>query len=384
MLILKPEDTRIKNAITLLHLLLKNEGISRAELARTTGLTKTTVSDIIRHFLDLGIVEESEKTVKGNVGKNPTPLYIKADATCAIGIHLGRERIRTTIVDGRMKLLFKRKGNPYEKRNFDDIMHSLFENIDSALKEAEKLGRNVKTIGIGIPGPLNAESGVVRKPPKFKGWKDVPLAKMVKGRYSVPVWIENDANVGAVAEKWYGGGKQIKNFMYVLANEGIGAGLIIDDDLYQGTYDYVGEIGHSLFFERGKFRYLEDIAGADLLVKKVKRKGFNVSKITDIVRVLKTKRGSEEVLPIVEKSALWIGTAIINAAHVIGPQTVFIGGKLSKLGDSLLLPVRRMFDKYLFGDQEVEVMLSEIPEEAVSIGAAIYANMKWLEKISTQ
>ncbi len=384
MLVLKPEDTRIKNAITLLHLLLKKEGISRVELSRITGLTKTTVSTIIREFISLGIVEESSAITTGNVGKSPIPLYIKANAVHTIGVHLGRERIRTALIDAQMNIIMKKKGSPFKKHDFDSIIKALLVNINNAVREARKHDIKVGAIGIGIPGPLDAKTGVVKSPPKFKGWKDVQLGRLVREKYQLPTWIENDANVGALAEKWYGGGKQVKNFMYVLANEGIGAGIMIDDELYQGAYDYVGEIGHSLFYDRGKFRYLEDIAGADLLVKRAKEKGLKVNSVKDISKLLQTRKGKGLLEPIVLRSANWIGAALLNAVHIIGPQTVFVGGKMSVLGNALVQPIREIFSRYLFGDQKVDVMLSQIPEEAVTIGAAIYATTKWLENKSTE
>ncbi len=384
MLVLKPEDTRIKNAVTLLHLLLKKEGISRVELSRMTGLTKTTVSAIIKEFISLGIVEESSAVLTGNVGKSPTPLYIKADAVYTMGVHLGRERVRTALMDARMNLILKKKSTPYEKKNSEDILRKLFFSIKNIMDEAKRRGIKVGAIGIGIPGPLDAQTGVVKRPPKFKGWKDVPLGEIVHEKYQLPTWIENDANVGALAEKWYGGGKQIKNFMYVLANEGIGAGIVIEDELYQGAYDYVGEIGHNLFYDRGKFRYLEDIAGADLLIKRARAKGLDVNSIKDISKVLQTQRGRKVLGPVVKKSATWIGATLINAVHVVGPQTVFVGGKMAVLGDTLIQPIREIFSQYLFGDQKVDVMLSEMSEDAVTVGAAIYATTKWLENKSIE
>lgn len=384
MLVLKPEDTRIKNAVTLLHLLLKKEGISRVELSRMTGLTKTTVSAIIRRFISLRIVEESSAVTTGNVGKSPTPLYIRAGAVYTIGVHLGRERVRAALMDARMNLILKKKGALYKERDFKSILKKLFASIKDIMREARKREIKVEAIGIGIPGPLDAQTGVVKQPPKFKGWKDVPLGEIVHEKYQLPVWIENDANVGALAEKWYGGGKQIKNFMYVLANEGIGAGVVIDDELYQGAYDYVGEIGHNLFYDRGKFRYLEDIAGADLLIKRARAKGLSINSVKDISKILQTQNGKELLAPIVQRSATWIGAALINAVHVIGPQTVFVGGKMAVLGNALIQPIREMFSQYLFGDQKVDVMLSKIPEDAVTVGAAIYATTKWLENRSIE
>jgi len=383
MLALKPEDTRIKNATTLLRLLLKQDSISRVELSRITELTKTTISSIINEFIALGIVEESSTISTGKVGKSPIPLHIRKDAVHTIGVHLGRQKVKTVLMDARMNIISRKEGLSYEGLGPKGVLERLFLSIDDSMKDAKKHNIKVGAIGIGVPGPLDAQTGVVKHPPKFKGWKDVPLGKIVHERYKLPVWIENDANVGVLAEKWHGGGKDLKNFVYILVDEGIGAGVVIDNKLYQGAYDYVGEIGHTLFYDHEKFLYLEDVAGVDILIKKVRSQGLNIENIKDISELF--KENNEVVTSIVIKDIVpWIGSAVINVIHIIGPEAVFIGGKMSVLGDALIQPIREIVSQYLFGDQEVEVKLSEIPEDSVAIGAAIHATTKWLEKKSIE
>jgi predicted NBD/HSP70 family sugar kinase len=382
MLVLKPADTRIKNATTLLRLLLKQDSISRVELSRITGLTKTTISSIINEFIALSIVEESSIVSTGNVGKAPTPLHIRKDAVYTIGVHVARKKIKTVLTDAQMNIILRGKELAYKKPGSKGVLENLFLSIDDVMKDAEKSNIEIGAIGIGVPGPLDAQTGVVSHPPKFKGWKDVPLGKMVYEKYKLPVWIENDANVGVLAEKWHGGGKDLKNFVYILINEGIGAGVVIDDELYQGAYDYVGEIGHMLFYDHGKFRYLEDISGVDILIKLARSRGLDIKNVEDISDLLQTNDGV--VSSIVKQIATWIATAVINIIHIIGPQSVFIGGKMAVLGDALIQPIREIVSMYLFGDQKVDVRLSEISEDAVAIGAAIYATTKWLGKKSTE
>ncbi|MDO9555364.1 MAG: ROK family transcriptional regulator, partial [Atribacterota bacterium] len=200
MLVLKPVDTRNKNATTLLRLLLKQDSISRVELSRMTGLTKTTISSIINEFIALDIVEESSTISTGNVGKAPIPLHIRAGAVYTIGVHLGREKVKTVLMDARMNIISRKRGLSYERLGPKGVLESLFLCIDDSMKDAEKHNIKVGAIGIGVPGPLNAETGIVSHPPKFVGWKDVPLGEMVYERYKLPVWIENDANVGVLAE----------------------------------------------------------------------------------------------------------------------------------------------------------------------------------------
>jgi len=382
MLVLKPEDARIKNATTLLRLLLKQDSISRVELSRITGLTKTTVSSIINEFISLDIVEESSTISTGNVGKSPIPLHIRKDVVHTIGVHLGRQKVKTVLMDARMNIISRKEGLSYEGLGLKGVLERLFLSIDDSMKDAKKHNIKVGAIGIGVPGPLDPQTGVVRHPPKFKGWDDVPLGKIVYERYKLPVWIENDANAGVLAEKWHGGGKDLKNFAYVLVSEGIGAGIIINDELYQGAYDYVGEIGHSLFYDRGKFRYLEDIAGVDVLIKYARSQGLDIENIKDILNLL--QKNDKVTESIVKQLATWIGVAVIDIIHIIGPEAVFIGGKMAVLEDALIQPIREIVSMYLFGDQKVDVRLSEISEDAVAIGAAIYATTRWLEKKSTE
>ncbi len=382
MLVLKPVDARNKNATTLLRLLLKQDSISRVDLSRMTGLTKTTISSIINEFIALGIVEESSTISTGNVGKSPTPLHIRKEAVYTVGAHLGREKVKTVLMDARMNIISRKKGLSYEGLGPKRVLERLFLSIEDSMKDAEKHNIKVGAIGIGVPGPLDAQTGVVKHPPKFERWKDVPLGEIVHEKYKLPIWIENDANVGVLAEKWHGGGKDLKNFVYILINEGIGAGVVIDDELYQGAYDYVGEIGHILFYDHGKFRYLEDISGLDILIKRARSQGLNIKNVKDISDLLQTN--DKVACSIVKEIASLVGTAVINVIHIIGPEAVFIGGKMAVLGDALIQPIREIVSMYLFGDQKVEVRLSEIPEDAVAIGAAIYATTRWLEKKITE
>jgi len=382
MLVLKPEDTRIKNAITLLHLLLREDGISRVELSRMTGLTKTTVSTIIKGFKDSSIVEESNQIFTGNIGKSPIPLHIRADAVYTIGVHLSRQRVEALLMDARMNIITSNTGEDYTRFGPEGIIDSLFFNINKIMEYAKEKEIDIGAIGIGVPGPLDAQTGVVKQPPKLKGWKDVPLGSIVQKEYGIPVWIENDANVCALAEKWLGSGRNIHNFIYILINEGIGAGVIINDELYQGTYDFVGEIGHFLCYEQGQFQYLEDIAGVDVLLHLANSQGLSVKSLEKMAELL--QQDNQIANSIVKKVATWIGSAIVNAIHMIGPQTVFIGGKMVVLREPLIQPIRKIVSHYLFGEQAVNIQFSSISHNAVPSGAGIYAIIHWLEKKSSE
>jgi hypothetical protein len=169
MLVLKPEDTRIKNAITLLHILSREDGVSRVGLSRMTGLPKTTISAIIKEFKDSGIVEESNQVSTGNIGKPPIPLHIRAGVVYTIGVHIARERLETLLMDARMNIITHKRGEDYNKFGQEGVIDSLFSNINKIMEYAKRKEIDVGAIGIGIPGPLDAQAGMVKQPPKFKG-----------------------------------------------------------------------------------------------------------------------------------------------------------------------------------------------------------------------
>ncbi|GAG62164.1 unnamed protein product, partial [marine sediment metagenome] len=293
-------------------------------------------------------------------------------------MHIGRERLETLLMDARMNIITHKRGEDYNKCGPEGVIDSLFSNINTIMKYAKRKEIDVGAIGIGIPGPLDAQAGIVKQPPKFKGWKDVPLGSIVQKEYGIPVWIENDANVCALAEKWLGSGRNIHNFIYILLNEGIGAGVIINDELYQGTYDFVGEIGHFLCYEQGQFKYLEDIAGVDVLLHLTNSQGLRVKSLKEIAELL--QQDNQVANSIVKNLATWVGSAIVNAIHMIGPQTVFIGGEMAVLGEPLIRPIREIISHYLFGEQAVNIRFSSISSKAVQSGAGIYAMIQWLEK----
>ena len=383
MFVFKHEYRRAKNAATLLHLLMKEDGISRAEMSRLTGLTKTTISTIIKKLQQANIVEESDQIATGNIGKSPYPLHINPDAVHTIGIHLGRKRVETLLMNARMQVIIQNQGENYQCWGPENIMKSLFANVDGLFRIARDQKIAINALGIGIPGPLDLKKGIVKQPPKFNGWIDVPIRKMIEERYEIPVWMENDASVGALAEKWLGAGRDIHNFIRLIINEGIGAGVVIEDKLYQGTYDFVGEIGHFLCFDQGQFTYLEDVAGVDILLERLRQAGVLVQDLPALNSLL-AHNGKEKklALSVIRELARWIASAIVNAIHMIGPQTVFISGKMAVLGEPFIQPIRQFVSHFLFGDQKVNICFSSIASDAVTLGAAIYATMRWLENKS--
>ncbi len=349
---------RLRNVQNLLDILLQRGEVARVEISELTGLTKTTITSIVKDLIKKGIIEEKTPVLnKVGVGRNITPLRIRKNAVHVIGVKLARHHLSGVLMNTHGDILYKKDGPSYKNIPPQDIINILFHVIDDIL-ESNK-GIDINAIGIGMPGPLDTLKGIVMSPPKFYGWKNVPLASIVANHYKIPTWIENDANCAALAEKWYGDGKHLDTFLYVLLNEGIGGGIIVGGKIYKSPMSYEVEMGHMVIRYRGEVGFLENFCGFE---------GIN-----DPLSLANTERISEV-------GAL-IGEAIVSVSNVIGPEKVFIGGKMALLGEDILAPIRERFYEYSFGKKigfDIPIEISHIFKDAISIGAATHAMRKYI------
>ncbi len=358
----KNKDTRrvlrLKNIQNLLDILLQRGEVARVELSQLTGLTKTTITSLVKDLIDKGIVREKEPILnKVGVGRNIIPLKIKKDAVYTIGIKLARHHLSGLLINTHGEILYKKDGPVYKDTTPGEIIDILFDIIDDIM--ASNKYNKIETIGIGMPGPLDTARGIVMNPPNLSGWRDVPLAKIVSDRYKVPVWIENDANCAALAEKWYGGARELDTFLFILLSDGIGGGIIRDGQLYKSPRNYEAEVGHIVLRYKGKVGFLEDFCRFDLI---------------DNPLSFKDNREFLDILYL-------IGEAIATISNIIGPEKIFIGGKMAVLGNEILKPIKERIDKYSFGkkiDVDIPVEISSIYEDAISIGAATHAMRKYI------
>lgn len=349
---------RLRNIQNLLDIFLQKEEVARVELSYLTGLTKTAITSLTKDLIEKGIIEEKSSVGnKAGVGRNMIPLKIKKDAAHVIGIKLLRDRLSGLLLNAHGEVLYKKDGSHYDTISAYKIIELLFNIIDDIFSHTDE---RINAIGIGMPGPLNVLTGTVMDVPKFPEWKDIPLANIVSEHYrGIPVWIENDGNCAAIAEKWYGKGKNLNTFLYVLLDDGIGGGIIFNGKIYKSPVGYEVEIGHSVVRKNKEVGFLEDFC--------------EFSKIKDPLALRGLKR--------LREVGTLIGEVIATISNIIGPEKIFVGGKMAVLGDDLLNPIKESFDKFSFGERTnryIPIEVSGIDEDAISIGAAIYVIRKYI------
>ncbi len=358
---------RAKNMKNLLDILLKKDEIARVELSEITGLTKTTVSSMVHELIYKGVLEETRPILnKNGVGRTITPLRIREDAAYAVGIELSRHHINAVLINSHGEIILRKTGPSYGDVGPKKVISTLFEFVDDIFKSLSG-NKRIDTIGIGAPGSIEVKGGVIVEPPNFFGWKNVPLGKIMFEKYNVPIWIENDANCAALAEKWYGKGKNLNTFLYVLLNDGIGAGIIINERVYKGASNYEGELGHTLVRDGSKVHFLEDVCGVESLLETISIHANNEKNRGDLSKV------NDEV---VKNAGHLIGESFATVANMLAPEKIFIGGKITTLGNRILSSIREAFNEYSLGEKwgkAICIDFSDMYEDAISMGAATYA-----------
>lgn len=231
-------QTKAHNKTLILNTIYHSQGTSRADVARITGLTRSTVSDLVAEWIDEGVVQELGYGQSVG-GKPPVLLGIIDEARHILGIDLASGEFRGAVIDLRGEIQHS-VSLPIDSYPGSGALDVVYELIDQLLKASTS---PVIGIGIGAPGLMDSERGIVLNAVNLD-WKDLPLATTLEDRYQFPVYIANDTQISTLAEYNFGGSDKTSNLLLVKISRGVGAGLLINQQLFQGDGFGAGEIGH--------------------------------------------------------------------------------------------------------------------------------------------
>jgi len=375
-----PSALRKRNVIRVLNVIMNRDRISRTEIATETGLTKTTISDIVKWFLNLGFLDEQKSKPKG-VGRPSLTLQVNPKFAHVAGLSIMRDGVDVSVIDATRAFLWETSRSFENRFNFDDVIEVIYRTLDETFDMAKKENMPIKAIGIGVPGLVDPKNGLVELSPKFPGFRNIPLIKMISQRYRVDAWVENDSDMAAMGERWFGKGKECDSFIYVYVVEGIGAGIVLNGELLHGETGYTGEIGHLLIKREENTVYLEEEFGMDVLIRRARNIGAD---ITDLKQIGYLCRENNSIRKLVEDFAEKIGLGIHSAVNILGIATVFVGGKAPELGDVFLTRLKDVVVNNLFYKHDMRIEFSELGTSAVSLGAAVYGLEMYLQKVLTR
>ena len=352
---------------------------SRAEIARATGLSRSTVSSIVSDLIDSGLLTEQRDALgvaHGEAGGRP-PVLLSLDpsAGLAVGIDFGHTHLRVAVSDLSHEVLAETRRELDVDHSADQGLDAAAELVDQVLEEGKVDRNGVLGVGMGLPGPINSSTRTVGSSSILPGWVGVDAAAEMGRRLRLPVHVENDANLGALAEYVWGSGKGHSDVIYIKLSSGVGAGLLLGGRLHEGAGGTAGEIGHTpaqqgtAICRCGSRGCLETVASARAIAEQLgASRGEPVS--TQELLAL-TADGDPAAARLIAEAGREIGVALAGLCNLINPDCVIVGGDLSAAGELITEPVIESIRRYAIASaaDQVTVVAGVLGDRAELLGA---------------
>jgi predicted NBD/HSP70 family sugar kinase len=365
--------------------LLNTSGqISRADLARATGLTKTSITNIINELIKEGIICETGASETPS-GRKPLLLNLVGNALHAIGVIIGRNYIYSNIMTLGGEIIQECKVNLEAAENERSIVAYTFSVIDTVLKNSGVDKTKILGIGIASIGPLDLANGIIVDPPNFRGLHSIPIVKLIKERYGMPTFMDNDMNACSIAEKLFGNAKKVENFIFVGVGNGIGAGIFLDNVLFRGNNGFAGEIGHTTIDVHGEkcpcgnSGCLELYASIPSIMRQVATSisygaASSLSNRKDLTWqdiVEAAKSGDGLSVKVIERITYYLSVGLVNIVNLCDPDVIYIGNELSIAGDLFIRQLNELVNRNLLfrTSKHIRIELSKFRDNASFMGA---------------
>ncbi|MFJ4318521.1 ROK family protein [Streptomyces lavendulae] len=346
--------------------------LTQAEIARTTGLSAATVSNIVRELKEGGTVEVTDTSAGGRRARS---VSLSGDAGIVIGVDFGHTHLRVAVGNLAHQVLA-------EETEPLDVDASWVDGFDRAealvgrLIEGVGVGRDkVIGVGLGVPGPIDVESGTLGSTAILPGWAGINPRRELSQRLGVPVYVDNDANLGALGELVWGSGRGVKDLAYIKVASGVGAGLVINGQIYRGPGGTAGEIGHITLDESGPVcrcgnrGCLETFAAARYVLPLLQ--GSHGPELT-MERVVELAReGDPGCRRVISDVGRHVGSGVASLCNLLNPSRVVLGGSLAEAGELVLAPIRESVGRYAIPSaaRQLSVLTGSLGGRAEVLGA---------------
>jgi len=376
---------KIINRMALVRHLCANPGLSRADLAGAVGLTKSTVSLLVRELIGEGWLVEREVVATGDLGRRPTPLFIDPARLLLLGAEVGIESVRVVATSLTGEVLASTVASYGNSRTVDACIASL---ATALLKVRRQLdpGQQILGLGVGLPGGVNEARGVLHFAPNL-GWRDTPFGTLLGEQLqdtplaSVPLFLQNEADVAALGELEFNPSPASDPLLYVSINQGLGAGVIVGDRLLTGSRGFAGEVGHMVLQLDGPRCSCGRRGCAEALI--ATRAMLGSGDGSAALRSLAAVRAhlvdeDHDTLKAVQSAGRNLGVLLQNLATAYDPGCIVLGGSVVELGQPFLQPALDTLNDYAAAASlpPPTVRTSRFGANAVAVGAAALARYR--------
>jgi predicted NBD/HSP70 family sugar kinase len=349
---------------------------SRSEVARSTGLSRSTVSSIVSDLQDEGVVIDRHDDNRPATGGGRPPALIALDpgVGLAVGVDFGKRHLAVAVADLSHDVLAEEWREMPEDYEAEDGIRLACDLVDRVLEEAGAEREGVLGVGMGLPSPIH-RTGLVGSSAILPGWAGTRGGERMAERLGLPVRVRNDADLGALAEATWGAGRDSQTVVYLKLSHGIGAGIVIAGELFVGVGGTAGEIGHTTLDETGDLcrcgsrGCLETFAAGTAIARLL---GRSRGEELDLDGVLSMAAAGDPACGRALRDAgRHIGVALANLCNLVNPERIVVGGSMGYAGDLLLDPLREAVALRAIPSaaEDVEVVLGELGERAELLGA---------------
>ena len=387
------------NRLLILNYVREHGPVSRVMLAQRLGLSRTTVSSIMDSLLQEGLVREGhflDAAPKG--GRRAILVHFNADAGRILGIDVGRTHLTLLLTDLAPTIVAQRSV-PFDTNRGPDVCLAILTTEIRAFVEASATGwEAIVGIGLGIPGPLSGDLHRLISPPHMPGWDNVNIWEHLSATFHKPLYIDNDANMGALGESRLGAGRGDTDMAYIKIGTGIGGGLILNGRIYRGHQGSAGELGHLTIDENGprcvcgSRGCLETLAGARAIVADAEQ-GISLARkrasepeaksvpeesvqrryddIADIITA--AQQGDAACIAALERAGERIALALAGLVNLVNPASIVLDGSVARAGEMLLGSIRRVVASTSLPAawQGTRLLLGELGTLAIALGATL-------------
>jgi glucokinase-like ROK family protein len=346
--------------------------LTQAEIARATGLSAATVSNIVRELREAGTVVV---TPTSSGGRRAQSVSLSRAAGVAVAVDFGHSHLRVAVCDLAHTVLAE-KAIPLDvDQSADEGLNQAERLVEKLLEEAQSTRDDVVGIGLGLPGPIDTVTGAVGSSTILPGWVGVSPEREMRARVGLPVHVDNDANLGALGELVWGSGRGLTDLAYLKASTGVGAGLVIGGRIYRGPSGTAGEIGHITIDESGRVcrcgnrGCLETFVGGPFLLELLRSSHGEHLTLRRVIAL--AHEGDTGCARVIADAGRHIGVGVANLCNLLNPQRIIVGGDLAGAGDLLLEPLRETVSRYAIptAARAVSVVTGVLGDRAEVLGA---------------
>lgn len=325
--------------------------ISRADVARLLGLSPATLTSMTAKMIKEGLIYEKASGYSMG-GRPPVLLALNPQGGFAVGVKLTESILIAALTDLEANTLAK-TSLPWDGKTHQSASQNIRQAITRLIRIAGINRAQVIGLGIGLAGVVDAADGIVRESP-YLPWENLDLRSELESALRIPVFIDNDVNTLTLAEKWFGAGVGVKDFLVVTIGRGVGMGIVVNDQLYHGKHGGAGELGHVLVDEKGpqcscgKRGCLEAFISDSSLLEEATGK-FSADQVPTTIEnlVQLAEMGNESAQQIFAKAGKILGKALAQLINLFDPELIILGGEGLRAGEIMLTPMREAVEAHV-------------------------------------